>query len=148
MSNSIDKFNNEVNPINSLSFLWQAEFIDGTIINQYDEDGTEHRFVEVMNKFNDLVLFSITNYKGHLFTINLKEGYISFNNTVSLGLIEPKNNIRLIYFRRVRGALTQYETQINTITHHIGMQWLDNENKNRKIVLQINQTGEFIIDGA
>jgi len=151
MSNSIGKKNSEVgNSISDLTFFWFAIFSDGTKINQLDEDGTIHEFREVLNKFNDLIYFNLTNKQGKLFTVNLQEGIIGFNDLI-IPYRNPevkKNNIRLIYFRRVymTFGLQDLKQKKVEIIYHLGYQYLDNHGFNKKIVLQIDESGNFIIE--
>lgn len=139
------------NSILSLSFRWNAIFSDGSQIYQFNKDGTENRFKLVKDKFDDLVYFNLTNDKGITFTVDLKNGLIGYNYLALpyIENIEKKKNIRLIIFRRHRGKIgTQdLKEKEHIITYHLGYQYLDNNGYNRKVVLQINNNGEFIIEG-
>jgi hypothetical protein len=148
MSNSIDlKSGSGDNHMASLSFHWNCILKDGTHIFQFDKNGTEHKFKEVLDRMNDLVYFNLTNNNGKLFSVNLTNGLIGYND-----LIFPyresetkKENIRLIYFRRNKIELTEsLEKKSHTITYHLGYQYLD-KGINRQVVLEINSEGNWIL---
>ena len=151
MPNSIDKNNLGVNnSIFDLNFLWTAIFRDGSKINQIDSDGTENRFQEVKDRFEDLAFFNLSNDKDKLFTVNLLEGIIGYND-----LVMPyrkseikKNNIRLIYFRRVYKTfgLKDLKQKEIRIVYFLGYQYNYENNNNRKVILQIDNEGNFIIE--
>jgi len=129
-----------------LTFLWIAIFSDGTKIEQIDENGIEHRFQEVKDRFEDLVYFNLTDKQGHLFSINLINGLIIYNNYKNSEIVEKKGNIRLIYFRRNRITMTESgEQQSHTITYHLGLQWLNSKKENRQIVLKIDESGNWVL---
>lgn len=150
MSNSIDiNLKGGDNPMNSLSFIWVALFKDGIKISQFDTNNTEHRFQEVKDKFKDLAYFNLTNRKGKLFQVNLIQGMIGYNDIVFpyRESKEIKKNIRLIFFRRHTVTLGgNSEEQIHNIEYHLGFQYNDEKGNNRKIILIIDQEGNFIID--
>jgi hypothetical protein len=136
--------------MNNLTFFWIAIFSDGTKINQVDEDGTIHEFQEVLNRFSDLIYFNLTDKKGKFFTVNLKEGIIGYND-----LIIPyrkseikKENIRLIYFRRVYRTfgLQDLKQKKVDIIYYLGYQYQDEKNNNRQIILQIDSKGNWILE--
>lgn len=149
MSNSIDINLEGTHSRESLSFHWNAIFIDGTHIFQFDKNGTEHKFKEVQDKFNNLVYFNLTNNNGKMFSINLTNGLIGFNRLEFpyIDIKEKKENIRLIYFRRVRVEIGEKDLKEKscTITYHLGYQYLDKSGNNRQIVLQIDKEGNWII---
>ncbi len=133
-----------------LEFTWFAIFKDGIQINQFDKDEKEHRFQEVKDKFEDLLFFSLTNNKGKLFTIDLKQGMIGYNY-LTFPYIKSKeakkNNIRLIFFRRhmVSIGTSDLKEKFHTITYHLGYQYNDKNNNNQKIILKIDKEGNFIL---
>jgi len=149
MSNSIDiDLNSGNNSMNSLVFHWNAIFKDGTHIFQFDKDGIEHKFKEVQEKFNELVYFNLTNNRGKMFSVNLINGLIGYNR-LEFPYIETekkKENIRLIFFRRHQIELNESLNEKNhNIAYHLGLQYNDENNINRKIILQINSLGHFVI---
>jgi len=151
MPNPIDiNINSGNNSMDSLSFHWNAIFKDGIHIFQIDNDGIEHKFKEVQDKLNDLVYFNLTNNNGKMFSVNLTNGLIGYNRLEFpyIETKEKKQNIRLIHFRRHRVTLTEAGKEIgHDITFFLGLQWTTIDNKNRNIILQIDQNGDFIIDG-
>ena len=132
-----------------LSFVWQGLFSDGTKIEQFDKDGTEHKFKEIQDNFNKLIRFSLVNKDySQCFTIDLQNGFIIYNNYRNIQTKEEKQNIRLIYFRRHRVTLTEAGKEVShTITYHLGYQYLDKLGNNRQIVLQIDEQGNWILEG-
>lgn len=150
MSNTIDiKSGSGNNSMNSLSFIWKAKFNDNYIIFQFNEDGTENLFKEVKNKFDDLKEFSIYNKdQSIIYTVDLIKGFI-YNNkqNIDLDLLkEEKTNIRLIFFRRHRIEMTEkYLEKSHNIIYFLGFQYNDKNNQNKKILLQIDSQGNFII---
>ena len=134
-----------------LSFFWVAIFKDGTKIPQF-ENGQEHLFKEVLDKKDDLLYFNLTNGKGQLFTIDLKNGRIAYNY-LALPYLEDskeiKNNIRLIFFRRhtVEIGTKDLKEKNHNIEYHLGIQWNDSQDNNRQIVLRINSEGNWYLQG-
>ena len=135
--------------MSKLIFLWQAELVSGEAISQIDEEGKEHLFKEVKDNFDKLSYFYLSNNKGKLFTVDLIKGLIYFNNyqEPQLELIKEKKNIRLIYFRRNFIDLKENEVIHHNVIYFLGIQWQDLENKNHKLILQIDSEGDFIISG-
>ena len=147
MSNPIDQnFRGDQFNVN-LSFIWVAIFRDSSIISQFDVDGKEHLFKEVKDKFENLVYFNLTDRKGKLFTIDLIHGIIGYNYLALPYIeVEPKENIRLIFFRRHKVEMTeQMVKKSHTIVYHLGFQYNRN-GKNRQIILQIDSEGNWIIE--
>ena len=136
------------NSMNSLQFFWKARFTDNSEICQFDyETGIEHKFKEVIDRFDSLKCFHLYHKIENLnFTVDLISGVITFNKK---SLIEKtdKKNIRLIFFRRHRieiGTKTLKE-ESHTIEYHIGLQWQDSEKRNQKIILIIDKEGSWIL---
>jgi hypothetical protein len=151
-SNTIE-FNNkgDNNPMSSLSFHWKAIFSDGSVTEQFNEDGTENKFQLVKDRFNILVYFNLANKQGILFTVDLIHGIIGYNDLIlpyrDFSTSEKKENIRLIFFRRHKVEMTENLIEkSHTITYHLGYQYLDKLGNNRQIVLQIDSEGNFIIE--
>ena len=137
--------------MNKLEFTWNAILKDGTHIHQFNKDGIETRFKLVKDNFDNLVYFNLTNHKGKLFTVDLVNGLIGYNY-LPLSYIESKQgkkNIRLIFFRRntIKIGMNDLKTKSHIITYHLGFQWLNSNNENRRIILEINSEGNFIIKG-
>ena len=149
MPNPIDiNINSGNNSMDSLSFHWNAIFKDGTHIFQFDKDGIEHKFKEIQEKFNDLVYFNLTNNNGKMFSVNLTNGLIGYNRLEFpyIESKEKKNNIRLVFFRRHRVEITENNIEkSHTIEYHLGLQWANKLGNNHKIILIIDENGNFII---
>jgi len=150
MNNSI--FNQSLggnNSIEPLDFSWKAIFNDETIIEQYDKNGTEHRFQEVKDRFSDLIIFQLINYKKEIiFTVDLINGNISkgIREEIPPDLITVKNNIRLIFFRRHKINFDMNITnKTELITNFIGYQYNDANNINHKVIMCIDKNGNFVI---
>jgi len=147
MSINLEQGNNSMNP--SLSFSWIAIFNDGTKINQYEENGIENKFQLVKDRFNELGYFNLTNKEGKLFTVDLINGLIGYNYLALpyIEVKEKKENVRLIFFRRHRVTLNQEGKEIEHIlNYHLGFQYNDKNGYNQKIVLKIDEEGNFIIE--
>jgi len=146
MSNSIDiNLNSGNNPMDSLSFYWMAEFNNGVIF-QF-EDGKEHKFQEVKDRMNELEFFHLYHKKLDLrFIVDLKRGLIKFNDCEEPIVVELKENIRLIYFRRVKIQIGENDLKEKSrvINYHLGLQYLK-DGKNMKIILIIDEKGSWIL---
>lgn len=149
MSNSIDKNLEINNTISNLSFFWRARFKDESTINQIDDEGNEHRFQEILDRFDELSYFYLTNNKDKVFSVDLTNGIIFFNNhrPIEEEFKSEKKNIRLIYFRRniVELNSQSFKEQKRDIIYFLGLQYLDKNNINRKILLQIDSQGNVVI---
>lgn len=146
MPNTIDINLGGDNSISNLSFYWIAEFEDDCIY-QF-ENGIEHRFQEVKNKINNLKYFTLQHKEKNLnFTVDLTLGIITFNkNYQAVELKEEKQNIRLIFFRRHRIEMTEnLIKKSHTIEYHLGLQYNDKNGNNQKIILQIDEQGNWIL---
>jgi hypothetical protein len=143
MSNSIDLNLGDNNSMKSLSFYWMAEFNNGVIF-QFDETG-EHRFKEVLNRINELEFFHLYHKEKNIrFIVDLKKGFIKYNNFLELNEIEKKENIRLIYFRRHKVEISEKNIEkSHSIEYHIGFQYNDKLGNNRQIVLIIDSEGNW-----
>jgi hypothetical protein len=149
MDNTMDiNLGSENNSMNSLSFIWTAIFQNGNKIEQFDKDGTEHKFKEVQDKLSDLVYFNLKNNSGKMFSINLINGLIGYNRLEFpyIEIEEKKNNIRLIFFRRHTIHMTEAGHPIDhIIIYHLGCQWNDESGQNRQIILKIDEQGNWIL---
>ena len=147
MDNPMSENNIEVNnSISDLSFLWTAVFKDYTYISQV-ENGIEHKFQEVKDRFNELKYFTLQHKEKEIsFTVDLVNGLIIYNNFKNTEVVEKKDNIRLIYFRRNRITMTESgDQQSHTITYHLGLQWLNSKKENRQTVLKIDENGNWVL---
>ena len=151
MSNSIDQNLEINNPISNLSFHWMARFNDNSVIVQFNSNGEEHRFKEVKDRFNELQYFYLMKTDGkQWFRVDLRNGLIEFNQHKNIEkelLEEHKENVRLIFFRRHRVDIgtEDLKEQNHEIIYFLGLQYLDKNNNNQKILFQIDKDGNFIV---
>jgi hypothetical protein len=151
MDNSISiNLNNGNNSMDSLSFHWTAGFKDGSDLMQFNEDGTENRFKLVKDRIEELKDFYIYNKDlSKIFIVNLDKGYISFGKTQTIQpdlLKEEKKNIRLIFFRRHTVELTISNIEkSHVIIYFLGFQYNDKNGYNRKIILIIDNQGNWYL---
>ena len=135
--------------MNKLIFEWVAIFDDGTKLYQYDGE-KENLFQEVKNRFDNLIFFNLTNKEGKLFTVNLREGLIGYNDLIMpyRKSNEQKDNVRLVYFRRhkVEIGIKDLKQKSHIIEYHLGMQYNDKEGNNHKIILIIDQEGNWFLE--
>jgi len=147
MSNSM-RINLKVdNTISNLSFLWKAIFKDGIIINQLD-GGKDINYKKVKDNFDNLAYFYLSDNKNNIFMVNLLKGIIIYNNFNNFEINESKEkkNIRLIYFRRVCiDSTTNGKMLSQKIFHFLGFQYNLENNENRKVILIIDENGNWII---
>lgn len=147
MPNSIDiKLNSGNNSMDSLVFYWIAEFEDDCIF-QF-ENGTEHRFQEVKDHFDTLKYFTLQHKEKDLsFTVDLTLGIITCNTKYQAMKSEEKKNIRLIFFRRHKIEIGEKDLkeQTHNITYFLGYQYLDKNGHNIKVVLQIDEQGNWFL---
>lgn len=151
MSNPIDiNLRGEQFNVN-LAFIWKAEFNDGSALFQFDhETGIENKFKLVQDKFSELKCFYLYHYKDNInFCVDLIQGKIFYNCNPALDELDnDKNNVRLIFFRRHQIKMSMNgKEKSHTIIYFLGIQWQSQEGKNKNIILQINENGDFIIDG-
>lgn len=86
-----------------MSITWQVVYEDGSIVNQYNDDGTENKYFDIYN--NKIVYFKILKNSKVIFVLHLDR------------------NKRLIYRRRVALNINTGEEEVVYI---VGFQ----ENKN------------------
>ena len=135
--------------MNKLTFFWSVIFQDGSKIEQFNEDGSENKFQLVKDRFNELAYFNLKNNAGKMFSVNLIEGLIGYNKLEFpyIEAKEKKSNIRLIFFRRHRVEIgTQdLKEKKHEIIYFLGFQYLDKNENNQKIILQIDSEGNWIL---
>jgi len=148
MSNSIDINLGDNNSMKSLSFYWMAEFSNGVIF-QF-KDGKEHKFQEVLDRINELEFFHLYHKDGITninFIVDLKKGFIKTLDSKEPTEVSEKKNIRLIYFRRHKVTLTESgKEQSHIIEYHLGLQWNNKLGNNQKIILIIDEQGNWILE--
>ena len=148
MDNTMDiNINSGNNSMNSLTFTWKAIFPNGSIIEQF-ENGIINKFDLNWYKTGVLSRFSLVNKDySKYFTVDLQNGFIIYNNYENIEIKEKKQNIRLIYFRRIRKEIGEQDLKEKSCTtkYHLGMQWNDSLGNNQKIILIIDEEGNWVI---
>lgn len=139
----------------SLKIHWLAQFSDGSQLKQFETDGKENLFREVLNRQNDLTKFILFHTEKSLrLTLDLKLGVIYINNIQMpqpelLVNADIKNNKRLIYFRRITKELSSFKGTVSdtntTVLYFLGYQYLDKNGHNKKRIIQISDNGDVII---
>lgn len=128
--------------------MWHAVLKDKTQIDQVDQNGNEHLFQEVRDNFNHLALFFITENNKVKITVDLVRGliYLGAPQEAIQELTEEKQNIRLVYYRRNKVTLgVGNSIQEKTVLQCVGLQYLDRSGSNRKILAQIDESGNILI---
>jgi hypothetical protein len=132
-----------------LELVWKAKFEDGSKVYQYDDNNKEHLFKEVLDRFDTLSTFSLHHKsKPLIITVDVKRGLISINGIQEADndLITEKTNIRLIHFRRNKVHFNgNLQRTGHDIIYFIGYQYLTKEGKNKKVLLQVTQSGNIIL---
>jgi len=149
MDNSISINTGENNSMNFPSFIWTAKFNNCDDICQFDFiNGTENRFKLVQDNINNLKYFILWN-KNKCFTVDLINGLIYFNKELleKIESNEIKYNLRLIFFRRhqVTIGTSDLKEKNHLIHYHLGYQYLDKNLNNHKIILIIDENGNWIL---
>lgn len=147
MSNTIDLDLESTNSIDALSFHWIAIFDDGCIF-QF-EDGKENKFQKVLDRAKALKWFILKHKDTDLtFTVDLDKCIILLGKCKSIAaeFTKPKDNGRLIYFRRNKVELGEKGNKIShTVLYFLGYQYTDNAGHNHKAVLQIDDNGNWVL---
>jgi len=149
-----------------LTLPWTARFKDGSVICQYDQVNNkgsvpdeliykENLFKEVLDRQDDLVLFFLVNQKNKdIFLVDLINGCIS-KTTGDDKMLHPRADMlrkdqykyRLIYFREVAkhfSSSMQYVSE--DIVYFIGFQYTDENNKNHKRMIKIQEDGKWVVN--
>jgi len=149
MNSIIENNLGDSNSIPSLSFVWSAIFQDGSKIEQFNEDGSENKFQLIKDRFNELGYFNLKNNSGKMFSVNLIEGLIGYNKLEFpyIEAKEKKNNVRLIFFRRhkVEIGTQDLKEKKHEIIYFLGFQYNSEDNKNHKILLEIDNEGNWML---
>jgi len=114
-----------------LAFYWVAEFSDGSKIEQFDKNGKEVLYKEVDDRYDDLVMFSITDGT-ETYSVDLdKWKLITPNKTYT----SKDSNRKLLYFRRnhVRMSLGEKREILSPrVYHHLGIK---SDGKDLKVIV-------------
>jgi hypothetical protein len=110
-----------------LDYLFIAETIDGSIIKQTPDD--KAKFSSVGTMMTDLMKEHLKSFslvgKGHIFTIDLKDGHFEVDgNKIYSPTIPPSNaDLRPIYWRQVTRSIGADGSEIPKIRYIIGWQY-------------------------
>lgn len=136
------------NSISNLSFYWRAILKDGKKINQIEGK----LFKEVRDNFSNLAYFILYHKEKDIkFTVDIAQGLIYFGSPKILEsdnrLIKKRENVRIIHKRIQREFVStqNFQTIEMKVNYLLGLQYNDEEGKNRKILMQIDENGDFII---
>jgi hypothetical protein len=151
MSNTIDFPLGADNNMETLMFFWTAIFKDGSFISQFDsKTNQENLFGLVRDRFSELDCFILKHRSKDIqFKVDLAKGVISYgkNQEITPEFIKERDNLRLIYFRRVRKEIGEHDfiVKLVSITFFLGFQYNDAAGHNRQIVLKIDGDGNWIL---
>ena len=115
------------------------------------EQGQEHSFQEVKDRFSEVKYFVLYDKDNMLkrFIVDLEKGNLYFSTEALLfdSEIKPKNNIKLIYFRRIRKEIgcQDLKEKLEIIWYFLGFQYNDVQGHNQKILLQIDSKGSWTL---
>lgn len=139
-----------------LNIIWHARFKDNSFVLQYDKGGKEHLFKEVLDRQDELGYFALHNtINGDSFVVDMQNGCIC---KIKEGneIFKPREDMlrkqeydyRLIYFREVERTFDQKlnETAGVKITYFLGFQYTDENNKNHKRIIKINENGDWVVN--
>lgn len=92
-----------------LKYLFRAEFSDGSIYDQTQEDQSlteplRSAFYDVLQREEDLIKFTLVG-EGHEYSVDLRDGHFEVDG-VSIDIAEqnfvPLEPLRVVFFREVR----------------------------------------------
>ena len=144
-----------------LDLVWHGYFNDGRVINQYEHDGKENRFQEVLDNQDKLTSFVLRHVQYNIiYVVDLVNGCIFLGQY--LGDEQPFNTIearadmlrkeqyqyRLIYFREVERTFNSnlQEAQKERIIYFVGFQYTDENRKNHKRIMKISSDGRLTVN--
>ena len=139
-----------------LTLPWTAKFTDGSYIEQYTNKCPENLFKSVLDRQDELELFYLVNkLNNDVFIVDLINGCIS-KTTTTEQKIEPRADMlrkdqykyRLIYFREVAKHFDANLKPIGNeeIVYFIGFQYTDENDKNHKRMIKIQDDGRWVVN--
>lgn len=104
-------------------YTWTAVFIDGSELNQFNEDGSENLFKEIEESKEALVQFRLTGEDDSHYEANLLKGEIDCNGKLIKSFASITGEVKLIYSRRnqVRVKIGQGTPLDSRVIHRIGL---------------------------
>lgn len=134
------------------AFHWKAKLTDGTIISQFEDDGSVHSFTDVQDKEDSLIYFWLelqNSPEPFNVGVSLVNGSFNINEFVIHSLKDDypweliHTDFRIIHFRRIRKHFTEGVGQTgDECEYFIGWQ-TTHEGKNYKKLLKIGSDGTF-----
>ena len=124
-----------------MAFMWQVQLNDDSIISEFDEQGNEHLFKEVLDRLSDVKILSLY-WESKVASVDLTDGSFLINGEkVSFnGISNRTEPYRLIYFKRVQKTFNIPEPNIK---YYLGYQiTIDGVNYQR--LLQIDNISKQI----
>ena len=130
---------------------WKARFLGQRILEQFDAQGKERLFKEVLDRQEELEHFELAE-NGKIYSVNLKTGMFTINGVEIFPITEqelgmPLRDVkyRIIYYKRMQANFTIQKLEEPKIYFYaIGWQCLVN-GKNFKRVLQIFTDGKVFL---
>jgi hypothetical protein len=126
--------------------IWKAYFKNQYVLEQFDMDGKERLFKEVLDRQDELERFELFNDK-EKYSVNLRTGLFTIKG-VEIDLFnitsqQPK--YRAIYYRRMQTTFTSQQIgKPKLFCYLLGLQTtIDNKNVQR--VLQIYPDGKIVL---
>ena len=139
-----------------LDLIWIAQFNDGSEICQYEQDGSENLFKDVLDRQETLVRFALVRRKdAYTYLVDLQKGCISLQ-PMGGTIIEPRADMlrkaeyayRLIYFREVERTFNSNleEVEDAKYTYFLGFQYTDDNGSNQKRIMKIKSNGDLVVN--
>jgi len=136
-----------------LKFHWTAVLKDGTEIAQFDANGVEHLYKEVLDRADKLVTFYLVHITKPLkLTIDVTRGILFINgkqDTSWENVQEIKHNVRVIFFRRHKETTNlDFKLITHEIFYFLGYQYNGVNGVNYQTVVQLNDNGDMVIQNG
>ena len=137
-----------------LDIVWAAEFVDKTILYQYEE-AKENLFKDVLDnqdKLNRFILFN--RVTGDCYIADLTNGCLSHTRQGEPFLLpredmlrKEETKYRLIYFREVERTFNTDLQEVGqpSILYFLGVQFTDSNGFNHKKLMRIHKDGRWIL---
>ena len=126
-------------------FNWSAKLTDGTIVNEFDKEGKEHLFREVLDVIDELKTLTLKWDKKSA-SVDFTNGHFNINgDDISFkDLSDREETYRPIYFKRVRQSIGTGNIDPNeNIKYHIGYQ-ITIGGKNYQRILRVDNISKQI----
>lgn len=128
---------------------WVAKFHSHPDLEQFPEGGGEHVLREVLVHHNDLKIFSLVNQENRaVISLDISNGliHINSNQIPEPELLSDNRKFRLIYFRRNKVTFSTGLKELSrTVVYFLGYQYNDNQGRNHKKMIQIDENANITI---